>query len=289
MSTGFGVGGLALAPLVGSYLIPSFGWRAAYLALAILTWVLIIPLALLVIKTKPAVMGLYPDGMESPEAVGLSQASPSDSSGLTLKMALVTSAFWVIAISFLLHLFSQMGIIQSQVPYLEDIGFPIATAATALGTVALMSAIGKFGFGWLCDRIPPKYACSIGLGLQLMAIIILINVETDSPLALIWLYTVIMGLGVGSWLPTISMLVSTHFGLTAYGAIFGVVSLVGYTGVAIGPLMAAYMYDTMNTYHWAFITFLVLYVIALLVILVLRRPRHPTRLLRQATPGRTDI
>ncbi|GAH32130.1 unnamed protein product, partial [marine sediment metagenome] len=30
-----------------------------------------------------------------------------------------------------------------------------------------------------------------------------------------------MGLGSGSWLPTLSMLVSTNFGLAYYGTIFG--------------------------------------------------------------------
>ena len=30
MSTGIGIGGFALAPLVGGYVIPSFGWRISY-------------------------------------------------------------------------------------------------------------------------------------------------------------------------------------------------------------------------------------------------------------------
>ncbi len=91
MSVGIGAGGFVLAPLVGGYLIPNFDWRASYFALALLTWVVSIPLALLVIKTKPADMGLYPDGVEATEAVAEAEASPSE--GLTLKMALGTSAF----------------------------------------------------------------------------------------------------------------------------------------------------------------------------------------------------
>ena len=37
MSAGIGTGGFVLAPLLGSYLIPNFGWRDSYLALAVLT------------------------------------------------------------------------------------------------------------------------------------------------------------------------------------------------------------------------------------------------------------
>ncbi|MEA3253780.1 MAG: MFS transporter, partial [Chloroflexota bacterium] len=67
MSSGIGAGGLVLSPIVGGWLIPNLGWRHSYLALAILIWVLIIPLALLIVKTKPADMGLYPDGTQAPE------------------------------------------------------------------------------------------------------------------------------------------------------------------------------------------------------------------------------
>jgi len=273
MSIGVGAGGFAVAPLVGGYLIPSFGWRASYLALAIIVWVVIIPLALLVIKTKPADMGLHPDGIDTPETSSITQESSSDSSGLTLKIALATPAFWLIAISFLQSTFSQVGSIQSQVPHLEDVGFPAVTAAAALGTVGLASAIGKFSFGWLCDRIPSKYACSIGLGLQVIGIIILMNVEPASPPAIIWLYAIVMGLGTGSWLPTMSMLTSTSFGLASYGAIFGVISLAQNIGTATGPLMAGYIYDINNSYHWAFTIFVVLFAISIPAILVLRRPK----------------
>jgi len=224
-----------------------------------------------VIRTKPADMGLYPDGMQALEVVSETKAPPSASEGLSLKMALATSGFWLIAISFLLNQFSHVGVLQSQVPHLVDIGFPLATAATALGGVGFGSLIGKFGFGWLCDHIQAKYACSIGLGLQLVGIIILRSVGPASPLAIIWLYAIMMGLGVGSWVPTMSMLVSTNFGLASYGAIFGVVTLFNNIGAATGPLMAGFMYDTMNTYYWAFIVFIALYLMAIPAILVVRR------------------
>lgn len=274
MSAGVGAGGFVLAPFVGGYLIPNFSWRASYLALALLTWMLI-PLVLLVIKTKPADMGLYPDGMPAPEAMAVTEASLSASEGLSLKVALATPALWLIAVSFLASAFSHVGVIQSQVPYLEDIGFPVAAAAGALGGVGLGSLIGKLGFGWLCDRIQPKYACCISLVLQLVSIIILMSVQPVSPLAIIWLYAIVMGLGTGGWLPTMSMLISASFGSASYGAIFGMVILAQNVGIATGPLMAGYMYDTMNTYHWAFIILSALYIVAIPAVLAVRCPKSP--------------
>ncbi len=272
MSSGIGVGGLALAPFIGAYLIPSFGWRMAYLVLALLMWVLI-PLVLLVMKEKPADLGLCPDGAASTEVVDEVKATLLVSQGLALKMALATSAFWLMATSFLLNGFCQGGISQNQVPYLQDVGFPVVTAVTALGVVGLGSAIGKFFFGWLCDLIPAKYACAIGLVLQMSGLIILMNVGPASSVAILFLYAVSFGVGIGNWLPTMSVLTSANFGLTSYGAIFGAMNFAQYLGSSAGPLMAAYLYDNMNTYHWAFLIFLALYVIAILAVLAVRRPK----------------
>jgi len=273
MSTGIGVGGMALAPLIGGYVIPNFGWSMAFLSLAIITCGVVIPLALFVIRTKPSEMGLKPDGAEAPDVDAVSEASLPVAGGLTLKMALATSTFWLIFVSFLSSSFGQGGIVQNQAPHLEDIGFPSVLAATALGGVGLGSAVGKLFFGWLCDRIRVKYACLIGFCFQLGAVVTIMNVKAASPVAVIWLYAILMGLGAGSWLPTMSMLTSTNFGLAAYGAIFGTISSAQAVGVATGPLLAGYLYDAMNNYHLPFVIFLVLYAIAIPTILAVRRPK----------------
>ncbi|MFC1995023.1 MFS transporter [Chloroflexota bacterium] len=273
MSTGFGVGGFVMAPLVGGWFIPSFGWSVSYVVLALMTWIIVIPLALFVIRTKPADMGLNVDGIEEPEIASETKLWRSTTEGLSLKMAMATSIFWLIAIAFIINGFTTIGTVQNQAPHLEDIGFPMAVVATALGIIGLASAVGKVIFGWLCDRIPPKYACAIGFGLQAIAIIILINVKTTTSLAIIWPYAIILGLSIGSWLPTMSMLTSTSFGLASYGAIYGMIYFSQSIGSATGPLMAGYLYDTMNTYHWAFVIFVALYAVAIPAVLLVRRPK----------------
>jgi len=270
MGVGFGAAGL-MSPLVGGYLIPHFGWRASYFALALLMWMLI-PLAILVIRSKPADKGLYPDGVEQSEAVAEVEALPSISEGMTLKKALATSSLWLICISFLISSMAETGITQTQVPYFEDIGFPAAIAATTLAVVGIWSAIGKFSFGWLCDHILAKYARAIGIGFLLGGAVILTSMRATSPAAVMWLYSIIKGFGTGSWLSTMSMLTSTTFGLASYGAIFSVIYILCGVGAGVGPLFAGYMYDIMGTYHGAFIVFIVLLVVAIPIILVVRRP-----------------
>jgi MFS family permease len=272
MSTGIGIGILVLAPLVVNLLMPILGWRLSYVTLGLFNMILI-PLALFVVRTKPSDIGLFPDGIANNEDYTRVMASSVFTRGLNLKMALGTSAFWFICLTFFISGFSSMGVIQNQVPHLQDKGFSLALAASAITGLGLGSAIGKFFFGWLCDFIKAKYACALSIVLLAIATIILILIKPGAPVMVIWLYGIVHGLGAGGWLPTMAILVNRNFGLVSYGIIFGMVSLVQAVGVAAGPLFGGYMYDSMNTYHWAFIIMALAYIIAISSVLAIRRPK----------------
>ncbi len=272
MSTGIGIGILVLAPIVGSFLIPTFGWNISYAALGLFNLSLL-PLAIFVVRTRPSDMGLHPDGVVDDESIAELEAARNVTSGLSLRMALGTSAFWFLCIAFLFNGFSAMGVIQTQVPHLQDKGFPLTLAAHTVTGLGLGSAIGKFIFGWLCDIIKAKQACALSLVLLVIATVILILIKPGAPVAIIWLYAIILGLGSGGWLPTMSIMVSRNFGAASYGAIFGMISLAQAVGVSAGPLFGGYMYDTTNTYFWAFIIFLCLYAVAIPAVLAVRRPK----------------
>ena len=274
MAAGVGAGGV-LAPAVG-FIIENHGWRNAYLSMAILVWAVIIPLGALVVRTRPSEKGLYPYGADGPSEMASADATPAGNAfGLTLRQATRTLAFWLIVASFLFGGFSSMGLTQAPVPFLQDIGYPMRTAAAALGAMGVSSAIGKVFFGWLCDRMLPKYAWAIGQGLMAASVAILLNIHADSSIALIWAYALVLGLGVGAWLPTLSILASSNFGLTFYGAVFGVLSMAPSIGAATGPFFAGLMYDATGTYFWTFITFGAVFAISIPTILLMKRPVPP--------------
>ncbi len=187
-------------------------------------------------------------------------------------MALATPAFWLIALCFIIHMLPQNGIMQTNVPHLNDIGFSETMVATIIGVLGMLSAFGKFAFGWLCDWIKAKYALAIGLALQLAAIGVMMTIDSNSSIAVVWLFAILMGLGIGSWLPTMSILVSYNFGLVAYGAIFGVISLINNIGGSVGPFLAGRIYDINGSYDLAFTIFFVLFAISIPLILLVKRP-----------------
>jgi MFS family permease len=208
MSMGIGAAGFVFAPLVGGYLI-----------LAIIACASLIPATLLIVKTRPADIGLFPDGIKPTIPDKANENRSISSQGLSLKAAFSTIAFWLIAISYMTGGFSSVGVVQSQVPHFEDIGFSTATAVGALSILGIASAIGKFAFGWLCDKLSAKYVSAIGLGLQAIGILVLLNMSSATSQTLLWSYALLFGFSLGSWLPTMSMLTSTSFGLRSYGTL----------------------------------------------------------------------
>ena len=272
MAAGVGMGGLVFVPLVNSWLMPAFGWRATFIALGVLTWLVLAPLAAFVMRDRPSELGLNPDGAEG-SALAYSVEKPPSHGNLPLKQAMGTAAFWLIGAGFLFGGFSQAGVLQNQAPFLGDAQVDPGLVSLALGTVGLFSMFGKIFFGWLCQRINPKYGWAIAVTLQGGAAVTLLNITAGGRPELIWLYAVLFGLGVGGWLPAMSLLISSGFGLASYGAIFGVISLVFGVGQALGPLTAGYIFDGAGSYRLALFIFLGCYAAAAVAMLLIRRAR----------------
>ncbi len=275
MAAGIGAGGIFMAPIVG-YVLSNYDWRVAYLTMAVLIVAITLPLALGVVRTRPSEMGLYPDGDSAPDAASAGESRVNlEREGFTLRQALSTRAFWLIAIAFAFSNFANMGAFQAAASYFGDIGYPIITAATALGAVGFGSAVGKIFFGWLCDRVRANLVCAIGIALQLAGVLFLLSVRADSSLFLIWAYALLLGLGVGAWLPTLSMLAGTNFGLLFYGAVFGALNMANSIGTATGPLFTGLMHDATGSYIQAFIIAAVLLAVSIPAILLVKRPKPP--------------
>ena len=268
---GLGFAGVVMPLLLSGLVIPGLGWRAGYLMLGIMPSAAVIPLTLFVIKERPQDMGLLPDG---DDVLAEREASVNPAAdGLKTREALKTPAFWLIAISGIAYGFSTQAITLNQVPHLEDIGYPILEAASALGAVGVGSSLGKFCFGVICDFIGSRWARVIGLGFQLAAVAILLTVGPATPLAIIWTYSILLGLGLGSWVPTQTLQVSGNFGIADYVTISSLIGIFHVLGGSTGPLFAAYIHDTQGTYQLAFISFTVMYGFAVLATILTRQPK----------------
>ena len=272
LSTGPGTAGLLFTPLVIIYLLPNLGWSNTYLIYAAVSGVIGIPLAALVIRTGPADMKLLADGKATFESAGINTDTAISTRGVSFGNAVTTQAFWLVGFA-ILFVSTHMGVMQSQVPHLEDLGFSPGIVASTMSIVAVTSAMGPLLFGWLSDRIKVKSTAIISIALITISIVILVQVTASTPSWFIWMYAVLLGLGVGGWMPTMSLLTSTNFGLLAYGTIYGALNAFQSIGAAIAPIFSGYFYDTRGTFELAFILTAVLVALGIPVIVAIRRPK----------------
>ena len=276
MSAGIGAVGVVVAPFIG-YMLSQYDWRIAYLSLGVILVAVTVPLSLGVVRMRPSDMGLYPDGDDAPiEVTGGSDRTTGESASFTLKQALRTRTFWFIAIAYACYGFGSGGAQQASVPFLDDMGYPIATAVTALGMIGAGSTIGKVLFGRLCDKMQANHAFAIGVALWLAGVLALLTVRADSPQMAIWTYATLVGFGSGAWLPTLSMLAGSRFGLLHYGAVLGALSICMSMGVAGGPLFSGVMHDATGSYFVAFMVFAGLLALAIPTVLLAKRPDLPS-------------
>lgn len=275
---GLSVGGVVIVPLT-TVLILSFGWRTAAFGLAFLVWAVCIPLAALVIRRRPADLGLLPDGVVKPTTPSISQSMTETETGpvWTPKLARRTLAFWAVAVAYLLVYLAQTGVLIHQIRFLtygnEAQGaISAGAAAFAVSITALASIGGRVALGAVIDRLNRRWVAVAVMLLQATATLGLLFARGNIVVA----YAAVLGFGLGTGCVVMlhSLMISDLFGIRAFGAIYGATLLITMVGTAGGPWLASILFDWSGSYTIAFLLFGALDLIAAGVV-ACARPPHP--------------
>ncbi len=255
---GIGLGGLLLAPFAG-FLIPIAGWRAVYLVLGILIWVIVLPTIAVIVKSSPEALGLLRDGEVRPTEAKNVGSMPV-SIEIPLSRAIQTPAYWLISLAFFLGGAGLFGTLTHQTSFIEGIGISREAASLALGFTAGIGILGKIFFGFLAEKIQVRYVAFICFGFQAVGVSILMMTRS---MAMVWLFVVVFGFAMGGSVTLRTLIIIEFFGTAAVGAILGSSSLIFALGAASGPIFAAYVFDFTQDYYWAFLSYIVIYGIAM--------------------------
>ncbi len=252
---GVSLGAILITP-AGGYVLERFGWRTAYIFLAVITWVLVLPPIAFIMKNKPREMGLLPDGTPAatsqPESQGLSGASAVAAPAFrqwTLGALSRTLPFWLICLAYLFIYIPIGSVLGHQIVYLTDMGISRASAAAALGITGGMGGVGKIVFGLLSDKFSPKQVTIICAVMQGVGILILLFAHA---MPLVWVYAVFFGFCMGGHLALQPLMVGHFFGIGSFGTIYGIVGMAGAFGSAAGPVLAGMAFDLFGTYQGIF-------------------------------------
>jgi MFS family permease len=255
---GMGLGILLVVPLTQS-LILHFGWRWAYVALAVLAVVTIIPLTLLFQRERPEDMGLLADGEVSDEpgvATGAVHTVPRRATPMpldwTLRGAMATPTLWLLFATRVMTPLGMMMVVPHHVVYLVEQGFDKLTAAFAFGSLGAFSFIGRVVFGALSDRIGRVPTICLTYSLSIVGTFLLMSLHDPAQTILLWCHIVIYGLGFGARGPVTSSLVIDLFHGKHYGAILGFLEIGSGLGGTIGPWFSGFLFDRTGSYVLSF-------------------------------------
>ena len=239
-----GVGiGTALTPQVARILVADYGWRGAYLGLAVL----------LLILALPAVAFLVRDRVRAPLDVATAKAAAATAApvpGMRLGSALRGYHFWAIGIALFLVALAVNGTIAHVVPLLGDRGVSARTATAALSAAGLALIVGRILSGYCLDRL---YAPFVSAGFFLVPLcgIALLGAGVSDALAVF--AAVLLGIGIGAEVDIMAFLVGRYFGIAHYGAVYGTLLALFTFGSGLGPWLIALAFDHFHNYSAALV------------------------------------
>jgi MFS family permease len=257
LASGIGVAGIGagnfFVPLLAAWWIGLFGWRGAYLALALFVLVLGGAAALL-IRGKTA----FRHGVELP--------------GTPLRAALRTPQFVLLYFSLV---FSCVGVFIPLVhlaPYAQDFGYSEAEGVALVSLIGLGSLVGRFTIGPFADRLGRKgslAAMYAGLG------VLLVVWWIGGPYWLLGAFAVGFGMCYGGAVALLPTIVMDFYGPRAVSGIIGWLYTGAGLGTLLGPWLAGAAYDAFAAYDVPILASAVLSFFAAACVLPLLRREAP--------------
>ena len=278
-SAGGSVGNL-LAPPAAAALVGLIGWRATLPVMAVVGTVILIGCSRFLVR-DPEQLGLHPDGADHP--AGRHRHDHRRRRQLHLGDARRTATFWCLTSLFALTWLAVFVPFAHLAAFADDLGSSSFTASLMLSAIGLGGVTGRLTTGTAVRphrpeaqpghhagaadrRVRPAFAAAHGLLLLFPA-------------------AVLFGFSYGGSVTLFPALVGDQFGRLYAGAIVGMIFATAGALAAVGPYLAAALYDATNSYRLAFALGARQRCLALLLVALLRPPVAARELTRMRFAG----
>ena len=229
---GIGIGG-AVVPLLSNWLTQHFGWQGALRTLGILIIVIALPMAYFI--------------KESPQAQAEKE---KDEPPAPMREVFRSPIFYLLTLGSMCSIGAVGGTNQHLKLFLSlDQHYGQDEAATIISLVLSASIIGRLLMGWLADRYPKKYVMLLIYLLVAISIPLLFFASTP---AIMYLFAIIFGIGLGGEYLIIPLMAAELFGLRVLGRLMGVVLTADGVAEALSPMTIGYLRDVTGSYRIGF-------------------------------------
>ena len=270
--------GFSLAGVIGVPVLvitqTSLGWRESAIGSGLIVWIVGIPCSML-LRTKPEIYGLLPDGDSLMKRFQTDEgsSSPIVEYDFTLRQALSTQAFWLVAVGSAI---GNLGMGAAQVHlflHLEQgLNLERSTAALVWMVASLCNIPSRLLGGFLGDKFPKNML--VGFATLSMALSVFVLGIADG-LRMAFLYAVLYGIGWGMRTPVMNALQGEYFGRQSQGIIRGWLQSLSVPFTIAAPVLAGYAADVQGNYRMTFIVTAFVMLVGAIFIFLASRPSPP--------------
>lgn len=234
VDSGSGIGVFVGLPLL-HVLMEGVGWRGAYLCLAVAVLGVVLPLNALFMRYAPP-------GAEPPPD------PPQKRAGWKPRPGVVP-----LGAAFFLGPVAYHALLTQQVALFHDRGVAVGDAVWIASATGLAVFVCRFGAGWLADRWGETQVMRLACVAATMAVGALLAVVLGGPAGLLYVYPALVGLGFGAQVILLALGTRRLAPGADFGVVYGFLRLVAGAGMAIGPSLAAGVYDLTGSYAAALV------------------------------------
>jgi MFS family permease len=238
VSAGVGIAPLTMSPFA-AWLIEHNDWRTTQLVLAGITLVALVPMAFLV-RRPPAV------AMDAPRPA----ISLANEPIMSASEAFRSPQFIVLALTFFACCATHSGPIFHTVSYAETCGLPVLTAVSIYSIEGVGGLFGRVLIGLAGDRWGAKRVLVAGLLVQAIGAGAYFFVRS---LEGFYSVAAIFGFAYGGVMPLYAVIAREYFGIRIMGTVIGAATMVSALGMALGPALGGWIFDTFGGYGWLYI------------------------------------
>ena len=236
VSAGMGMAPMTMSP-IAAWLVAHHDWRVSMLIIAGIAAATMIPASLLVRR---------PPALAASNAAGV--AADTSVPDMALGTAIRSPQFIILMLTNFCCCATHSGPIFHTVSYAIACGIPAITAVTIYSVEGLAGLGGRIGFGLLGDKLGAKNVLSAGLLIQALGALgyFFAHNLADSVAAL-------FGVTYAGVMPLYAVLARENFPLRMMGTIIGGTATAGSLGMATGPVLGGWIFDTTGNYGWLYI------------------------------------
>lgn len=226
-----------LMPKIATWALEAWGWRGAYVALAVTALLVVLPLAALFVPSEAI-------GRAKQTAVGAQGAG-----GVSVDAAVRSRQFWLIGLSIALAYLAIGGIIPNIIPALTDRGMSASVAASVMGGYGLAIIFGRVAVGFLLDRF---WAPAVAVAVMVPAALACMVFTMPVGLAGFSAAALIIGVATGMEFDVLAFITARYFGMKDYARIYGRLYVFLAGSAAVAPMLFGMLHDQSGGYTIAF-------------------------------------